>query len=370
MMKTFFKLTTLLFCSFAFSATSVQFSPLGENEIQPQLLTDAQGTTHLLYFKTYNPQQTRGNLYYRTYKADKGEWNKPIKVSAVGFAKSGIIAAAKMAVDNDGRVHVTWFEANTLKYLYTQSNTERTEFNAPKQIVKRFNEGVETGSNIAINGNDVTITWAAGSFDKEYQRAVYRVTSTDGGKNFGAEEILSDQSLGACACCGFISRYADDTLMLAYRTAVNNQGRHMQLLIQAKESPATTTLIHPWEYNACPVTTNNFSHNVEGDIWLVFETEGEIFQFNTNQKTTPQRVNDPNPSVRQKHPAIAVNAAGERLVVWSEGRGFNSGGQLKIRLFSADNEVLPTPNTDEKTLAGFSGSAVSTLVDGSFLVVY
>lgn len=365
----------ILLTNLAWADTAINFMPLASHEIQPQLLTDSAGTAHLIFFKIEDPHQDHlqpdsGSLYYRAMAPNADTWGASVKISSNAFARPDVISAARFAVDDNHRVHVTWFQSDTQQYFYTRSNLDATQFENPRPIVKDFLDGVEAGSNIAVHGSDVTITWAAGSIDKEYQRSVYSLRSTDGGEHFGSEMLLGDQSLGACACCGFASRFIGDNLFVAYRTAVENKGRHMQLLRTENNKRADTRLIHPWEINACPVSTNNFSDNTDSDTWLVFETEGDIYQYNVSQNTKPQRVNGLFQFIRQKHPDIAINGKGERLIVWGEGRGYSSGGNLKLRLFDVDNRELTSLKMDNKVIAKFSAAAVTALADNSFLVVY
>src|SRR5262245_35726494 len=79
-----------------------------------------------------------------------------------------------------------------------------------------------------------------------------------------------------------------------------------------------------------------------GGVVAAWETDGQIYfatiKPGTNSFTKPKSV--PGSGKERKHPAIAVNAQGEMLLVWTEGTGWEMGGALVWQLF--DEEGQPT----------------------------
>src|SRR5687767_5380335 len=76
--------------------------------IQPQAVTDARGTIHLVY---YRGEAGAGDLFYRRRDAAQETWSKPIRVNSVpgSAVAAGTIRGGHLAVGKDGRVHVVWF---------------------------------------------------------------------------------------------------------------------------------------------------------------------------------------------------------------------------------------------------------------------
>ena len=147
---------------------------------------------------------------------------------------------------------------------------------------------------------------------------------------------------------------------LAYRSAIKNTGRHMQFLTQG-----TATNIGTWDVSYCPVTTAAMTAD-----WVAFETEGRLFEWHPQARTKASTVSEkPSPS-RQKHPAMAINKAGQRLIVWGEAGGYFSGGQLNMKLVDAKGEQQALQHMQKQAIPEFSTAAVAPLVDGSFLVVH
>ncbi|MBD3647560.1 MAG: hypothetical protein HUJ31_08945, partial [Pseudomonadales bacterium] len=247
--------------------------------IQPRMAIDSGEEVHLIYFKPITSNS--GNLVYRKLDQSSGSWSDPVQVSSEPYRHLGAISKASIAVDGNGRIHVSWLALNPFAYRYTRSNTAGTEFEKERLVVREHLEGVDAEAALAARDNHVTLAWHAGELIKEDSRVVYAMTSTDGGGTFGQELVISDTTLGACACCGLASLYTDDDrFFVAYRSAIDGKGRHMQLIAtDPTDSPPTPTTreVSQWFLETCPVSSNNFALIAAGaSPWLAFETRGEI----------------------------------------------------------------------------------------------
>lgn len=361
-------------------APAIRLETVPDHGIQPLLATDARGMVHLIYFKgaTADGVDPSGHLYYRAY--EQGRWSPAVQVSSSPFDRKDAIARASLALDSNGRVHVTWLNSDLPALMYSRSDIDRKRFAAERAIVREPMQGVESSASIAAWENTVSIVWHAGDLDAEEARRVYAIRSQDAGAGFGAVRSLDTARLGACACCGLAANYGSNGhLLVAYRSAINGDGRHMQLLDSGpgEESRGGTRLISEWFIAGCPVTTSDFSHRTsvgsgKPDQWLVFETQGRIHAFDAGNPghATPDPVHESPAPARQKHPAIAVNDAGYRLVVWGEAPGFVSGGALNLQLVDKAGRIQAVPDTRDRRIADYSAAAVATLEDGSFLVLY
>jgi len=155
------------------------------------------------------------------------------------------------------------------------------------------------------------------------------------------------------------SRYtAGGDLQVAYRTAIENTGRHMQLFMNGK-----TDQIGEWFIDACPVSTNQFNGQS-----LVFETEGRVYLHRMDNYTSVALAPDVE-SKRQKHPSVAENDTGIRLIVWGDAPGYVAGGLLNAAAVLPDGSVAAI-NVPEVSIQDYGAAAVEWLTADQFLVLY
>ena len=359
---------------------SVTIAATPDDGIQPRLVTDQNGGVHLLYFKKRlrAPAAREGNLYYRQYLTEEGRFSPAVKVSSTAFnLQSYAIARAALAIDGEGRAHVLWYQPRSDNYFYARSNPERNNFEQQQSMVKEFITGHDAGGDIAADGNKVAIVWGAGDLSREAERTMFARFSHDGGASFGREIMISNPDYGACACCSMAAEYLnDDALLVAYRSAIDGIGRHMQLLTVngVDNSPTGSSYqemqkLREWEASFCPLSTNDIASDLSERSWLVFETESRIIQM-ALPDGEPEAVGEPFTETRQKHPAIAFNDQGQRLIVWGEAISHTRGGRLNMRLFDSDGPVAGFEFSDEVAIGDFSFPAVAALPGGAFLVLH
>ena len=372
-------LLALLLGSSTVAEIRIQETPDGG--VQPRLTVDDSGNIHLLYFKKRlsAPSAREGNLYYRQYLPEQNRFGLPVKVSSNAFdIRTFAIARASLAVGGDGRVHVVWYLPRDNQYFYTRSNSERSQFEAQQSVVDVFSEGLDAGADIAALGSQVAIVWGAGALSREYERTVYGRISNDSGATFGDELQMGRKELGACACCSLAINFGDENeLAIAYRSAIDGVGRHMQTLtlqftdkVIQEGQYAELSELQEWELSACPLSTNDITVDAEGNQWLVFETEGRINQLQLGTAEEAMPVAEPFIKTRQKNPAVAINNQGDRLIVWGEAISQTRGGRLNMHLFADDGSDKNAGFTQEVSIPKFSFPAAAVLPSGDFLVLY
>lgn len=363
------------------ASAGVLIQPTPDGGTQPRLVVDDQGGIHLLYFKKRlrAPSAREGNLYYRQYLPEQQRFGLPVKVSSEAYnIQTFSIARASLAIDGEGRIHVVWYRPRSEQYFYTRSNPERNKFEDQRAMVAQFGEGLDAGADVAALGSQVAVVWAAGDLSREYERTVYARISSDFGASFGEEMALGNPDLGACACCVVAADFSEqDDLLVAYRSAIDGIGRHMQLLslqlAQGQVSAGSYGAVGPlqeWELSACPLSTNDIVVDEDSTQWLVFETESRIIQMKMVEDAVASSVGEPFVRTRQKNPAIAINQQGDRLIVWAEAISHTKGGRLNMRLFDAEGEPKGDDFQQEITIPNFSFPAAAKLPSGDFLVLY
>ena len=374
----------LLLCSVVARA-EVFVTSTPDGGLQPRLVTAADGGVHLLYFKKRlsAPSAREGNLYYREYLREERHFGLPVKVSSTAFnLQTFAIARASMAFDEEGRAHVVWYLPRENRYLYARSDAQRLQFEEQRSLVSEYIEGVDAAADVAAEGNQVAIVWGAGALSAEQERTVYARFSDDGGKNFGAEQRVGNDDLGACACCSLAAEFDQQgRLSIAYRSAIDGVGRHMQWLTLHAETPSLATAnealrgdyspmqpLQEWEMSSCPLSTNDFALDTNGEPWVAFETAARIIRLKANGAAAA--VQEPATQTRQKNPSIAVAANGDVLTAWGEAISHSKGGALRAQLEDANGAIIEWELDAEITLPNFSFPAAAAIGGNNFLLLW
>jgi len=368
--------------STSLQAAEVKILATPDDGVQPRLVTDIEGGVHLLYFKKrlQRPDAREGNLYYRSYDAQLGTFGLPVRVSSQAFnMQTYSIARAGMAIDGTGRLHVVWYRPREGQFYYSRSNPNRDAFEPQREVVSQYADGIDAGADVAALGDEVAIVWGAGDLSREYERTVFARLSSDNGTSFAPDVMIGNPDLGACACCSLAAdMQRSGELSVAYRSAINGIGRHMQVLTVDYNADGLSTgsyapvqPLQEWELSACPLSTYDFIAQEDKSDWLVFETESRIVELQLDSDEPPRAVADPYSTTRQKNPAIAINAEGERLIVWGEAISHSRGGRMNGVI--VDSKGVSRPLLDSaivQTVPDYSFPAAAPLPDGGFLVLY
>jgi hypothetical protein len=353
--------------------------------LQPRLVTAADGGVHLLYFKKRlsAPSAREGNLYYREYLREERRFGLPIKVSSTAFnLQTFAIARASMAIDGEGRAHVIWYLPRENRYLYARSDAQRLRFEEQRSLVSEYIEGVDAAADVAAEGNQVAIVWGAGALSAEQERTVYARFSDDSGESFGAEQRVGNKDLGACACCSLAAEFDQQgRLSIAYRSAIDGMGRHMQWLTLYAETPSLAKAnealrgdyspvqpLQEWEMSSCPLSTNDFALDTKGEPWVAFETAARIIRLKADGIAAAAQ--EPATQTRQKNPSIAVAVNGDVLTAWGEAISHSKGGALRAQLEDANGAIIEWELDTEITLPNFSFPAAAAIGDNDFLLLW
>jgi len=372
-------LTAVLVCvcwqSFASARVAIERVPNGG--IQPQIVTDAAGTPHLLYFAG---DGKAGDLFYT--RREKGAWTKPLRVNnSEGSAIAiGTIRGGQMALGVKGRIHVAWNGSTPLTnsphkgapMYYARLNDDRTTFE-PERDVMRFTDDLDGGGSVAADtkGN-VYVVWHGHAPDAppgEAGRAVYVAKSTDGGVTFAREVAVNPQPTGTCGCCG-LKAFADasDAVYILYRGATEVVNRDEILLVTRDAGKSFRTLhSDPWKVGTCPMSSAVIAQSGER-VLTAWETAGQV-HLGIVEGRKFSRVTPPGVEGRRKHPTVATNKDGEILLVWTEGTGWQRGGALAWQLFDKTGKPLDERGRQDGVPVWSFGAAYAN-ADGSFVVVY
>jgi hypothetical protein len=350
--------------------------------IQPQVAVDTKGTVHLVYFKG---DPGCGDVFYARSR-DGVHFPPPLRVnSKPGSAiAAGNIRGAHLALGKGGRVHVAWMGSDkalpkapgeAMPMLYTRLNDAGTAFE-PERNVIRSAVGLDGGGSVAADGaGNVYVFWHAPDPGKkgEDNRRVWVAVSSDEGKTFAPEKAAYAEPTGACGCCG-MRAFADGkgTVYALYRGAKTHDQRDMYLLTSTDRGKSFRGEdIHPWPINACPMSSEAFAEGPGGLVVGAWDTKGQVYFARIDPKTGKRSapVAAPGAGEGRKHPAVAINARGEVILVWTEGMGWKRGGSVAWQVYDRDGK----PTAERGQAAGVPvWSLVGAFVrpDGRFVIVF
>lgn len=352
--------------------------------LQPQAVTDAQGTVHLVYLKG-DPAEC--DVFYVRQEAGK-DFTAPLRVnSQPGTAIAmGTIRGAQLALGKSGRVHVAWNGSGKgapkapqgyaeCPMNYARLNDAGTAFE-PQRNLKTTTTALDGGGSVAADtqGN-VYVTWHAsqrGSTAGEAGRAVYLAKSSDDGKTFSAEKRANVQPTGACGCCGMKS-LADrqGNFYALYRGAANAVNRDMILLTSRDQGASfNTSPLHRWQIGKCPMSSESLV-DCGSTVLAAWETADQVYWASVDRVTgrASAPVAPPGGGGGRKHPVVLANAQGETLLAWTEGTGWQKGGALAWQVFDAAGKPAGQPGRAEGVPVWSLVSAFAR-PDGTFVIVH
>lgn len=349
--------------------------------IQPQAVTDSGGVHHLIYF---SGEPGAGDVFYVRGEPGKESFSNPIRVNSQtgSVIATGTIRGAHLAVGRDGRVHVSWMGSNTAApkgpsgatpMLYARLNDSKTAFEAQRNVLQ-FAVGLDGGGSVAADSvGNVYVAWhARGDGEGEAKRRVWIARSTDEGRTFARETAAYEEPTGACGCCG-MRAFADSrgAVHLLYRAAANFVDRDMYLLSSVDKGRSFRGLrLHQWKLDVCPMSSAVLVEASRG-VLAAWETMGQVYyvEIDSAASRSVKPVSAPGEGKGRKHPVVAVNAAGETILVWTEGMGWKKGGSLAWQVFDRSGK----PTGEKGTAEGVPVWSLPTVVavpGGAFTVIY
>jgi len=351
---------------------------LPEGAIQPQAAVDSKGYVHLIY---YEGAGDAGNLYYLRKAPGQTVYFGPIRVNSVPDSAGaiGTVRTAQLAIGKDDRVHVVWNglgpkgpDGNPIAFqAYTRLNDAGTAFE-PQRKLTTWAYGIDGGGSVAADKDgDVYVTWhAIATANDEAGAAVFIAVSHDNGKTFAREKQVNPDHTGACGCCG-MRALADSkgVLYILYRAAGDKIHRDTMLLVSRdKGQTFTEKRLDPWSISTCPMSTYSLSEGNDG-ILAAWETREQI-TYATLHPTDPISAKPfPASGTTQKHPVLVSNARGQSLFVWTEGTGWQRGGDLVWRVFDKDGTLLES-GRKENGIPVWGLATAYARPDGGFVIIY
>lgn len=345
--------------------------------IQPQAVVDPAGTIHLIYFKG---EPGAGDLFYVRRTASAAAFSTPLRVNSdTGTAiATGSVRGGQIALGRNGWIHVAWngskaIERDGVKQTpmwYARLSPAGKAFE-PQQAIGSRTRHLDGGGSVAADRSGrVHVVWhAAGVEDGEPHRQIYVATSTDDGARFAVEKGYANEG-GACGCCGVETLVdARGRLQILYRSAGAMIHRDAMWLTIGPQAASSPVRLQPWELPACPMTTFAMASSRDGLV-AAWETQQQIYSAVLNPETRALTTVTPiEGKAIRKHPSVAINAAGDRLMAWTEGTAWARGGTVAWELRDRQGRRLAS-QSNAGTVPVWGLVAAGARADGSFVIVH
>jgi hypothetical protein len=271
-------------------------------------------------------------------------------------------------------VHVAWNGVVEQKgaaspMLYTRLDPASKTFGPPRDVIGKH-YGLDGGGAVAADGaGNVYVVWHApgDGGEGEENRRVWVACSRDDGATFAEEIAASEPGTGVCPCCGLCAYALDGGgLAIVYRCAKDHEHRDTTLLLRKDDkSPFTARKLDEWKVSACVMSTASLARGPKGLI-AAWETQGKV-RFSALDAADAHA--PPDDEHRCKHPSLALDAAGELVIAWSNDLSWGSASKLSWARYAADGKPLESA-FEVATLPPWSLSSVVALADGRFVVFY
>ncbi len=362
---------SLLMC--CLGAAKVELVRVPEGGIQPQVAVDERGVVHLLYYKGH---EARGDLFYTRFDG-RGGFEKAIRVnSQEGSALAvGTIRGGNIAVGKGGRVHVAWMGSQQAEpkagkatpMLYARMKDNGSGFEPQKNVIQE-KVGLDGGGSVAADTDgNVYVAWHAPTTPggDEQDRKVWVARSKDEGKTFAKELPAWNEPTGVCGCCGMrIFAERPGSVYILYRAAKDMVNRDMYLLTGGRGATGFAgTKVAEWQIGKCVMSTASFAPS-PGGVLSAWESQDQVYWAMVGGKGLA-----PPGKGSRKHPVLARNTAGQVILAWAEGTGWNKGGSVAWQVFDAISKPMDNGAGKAEGLPVWSMPAVFAKGDG-FVIVY
>lgn len=348
--------------------------------VQPQAAVDPKGVVHLIYLKG-DPAHCDVEYIRSTDGSDT--WSAPMRVnSQPGSAIAiGTVRGAQLALGRNERVHVAWMGSSIAEpkspdrsapMLCARMADDGTSFESQRNVIASH-PGLDGGGSIAADDRgNVDVAWHAPSVPKaaEQDRRVWVARSTDDGRTFATEVDLSDPATGACGCCGMRLFTAGGKVWALYRGAAEQVNRGMYLVeADADLSGSHGREISPMKIGVCVTSTAAFGRSGTSPL-AAWETNEQIFWSKLSPSGDCDPRAAPGAAKGRKHPAITADSAGQVLLAWTEGTGWNKGGSVAWQRFDPSGQPVPGSVGRAEDLPVWDSPAVFSLPRRPFVLVY
>jgi hypothetical protein len=207
----------------------------------------------------------------------------------------------------------------------------------------------------------------------EVNRRVWVARSDDEGQTFQPERLALERPLGCCGCCGMrATADRDGRLFVLFRSAEEKIHRDMWLLASDDRAATfTLSLADRWPVDTCVMSTAALIATADR-VLAAWETQGQVYYGSVESATgrVAQPVAAPGGARGRKFPVVAENPGGDVLLAWTEGMGWERGGDLAWQVYGANGRPMAGATGRASGVPVWSVVAAFADRDGRFVIVF
>jgi len=162
-------------------------------------------------------------------------------------------------------------------------------------------------------------------------------------------------------------------LYFIYRGATKNGGQRDMFLISSADAGKSfrSNRVHAWEINTCPMSSATFAEG-PGGLYVAWDTDEQVYfaRIKPGSAATEEPVAAPGSGKKRKHPALAVNGKGEVLLAWTEGTGWQKGGDLNWQVFDRKGQPTSERGHRQNAVPVWGLPSAFADADGQFTIVH
>lgn len=250
----------------------------------PRLTVDADERMHLVY----SVSQPGGNVWYMGSANGGFTWTDPTCVSAIAPDDPHAPAEARLAEDNEGRLHVAWYESYPPDWLgrqvlYSSSSDLGKSWSSPLAL-SDISTGVLWNSNISIvsdSSDGLHAVWVCGRVSRCYRFSV------DGGLTWSVSQQVFGELMGVSGWDAMVAdQYGEAFWIGALREPQSvyfaqwSAGKGWHMPITQLVTPAEHGALGAAHFFSLSIAQGNRLHLVmvasdKGEVWYISGTTGQ-----------------------------------------------------------------------------------------------
>jgi hypothetical protein len=347
-----------------------------DGSLVPDVVMDNDGTVHMVY-------ASNQNAWYIRSTDNGATFSSPVKVNSTGTVEYKMgERGPKIAVGNDGIIHVAWMDhwssGVSVYARYTYSIDGGKTFKNSKTV--SASPGVD-GVTVAADGNHhVVVFWhTMAPMQSQIPQAtwLHLSRSDNNGVHFSPDTnvVITNNSGLACSMCMTRARFGiDNNVYLVFRSAENNIRDFYVLKGNAVTNNFTAFRINTdnWNINYCPMSGPELEISYEGRQYCAFMSKNHVYWSVSDPDVISftQHVPTPSNEPGEIYPTVIANNLGRVLFLWQVGpMSTSDSATVKWALYDTDGTFTGQQSTVGRTSSGTKATVFVGTDDNFYVIV-
>jgi hypothetical protein len=324
------------------------------------------------------------NAYYIRSADNGATFSAPVQVNSAGSVEFNMgERGPKLAVGNDGLIHVMWmdkwYSGAQVHVRYSRSTNGGLSFEPRKQVSNSY--GVD-GSTVCVDGlGHVLVFW---HINVPSQTTILQATwmhwnrSSNNGVSFNTPSdtnvIISNFSALTCSMCMMRARRgADGNAYCVFRSADNNIRDFYVIKAGFTSNIFTAVRVNydNWNINYCPMVGPELEIGNGGRQFCAYMSGGHVYWSVSDTAVTlfTQHVATPLNEADEIYPTAIQNHAGQVLFLWQVGpMSISDSATVKWAVYSSNGTFTGMQGTVGRTFSGTRATAFVGTDDNFYIV--